>query len=134
MSFIEVKNVTKYFDNEAVLKNISIEIQEGEVLGVLGRSGSGKSVLLNMLRGIAEYEPDDDRMAEYYANAIWGIFSNWFIVADTSMSTIDFFNPGDILYGFDFGMDQKDYHRLSADDKANGIRHGDKGAVRCIKN
>ena len=43
MSFIEVKNVTKYFDNEAVLKNISIEIQEGEVLGVLGRSGSGNS-------------------------------------------------------------------------------------------
>ncbi len=59
MSFIEVKNVTKYFDNEAVLKNISIEIQEGEVLGVLGRSGSGKSVLLNMLRGIPEYEPDE---------------------------------------------------------------------------
>ena len=76
----------------------------------------------------------EQEMAEYYANAIWGIFSNWFIVADTSMSTIDFFNPGDILYGFDFGMDQKDYHRLSADDKANGIRHGDNGAVRCIKN
>ena len=85
-------------------------------------------------RDIEDYVPDDDRMAEYYANAIWGIFSNWFIVADTSMSTIDFFNPGDLLYGFDFGMDQKGYHRLSADDKVNGIRHGDNGAVRCIKN
>ena len=50
MSFIEVKNVTKKFDNEPVLKNINIDIYEGEVLGVLGRSGSGKSVLLNMLR------------------------------------------------------------------------------------
>ncbi len=59
MSFIEVKNVTKYFDNEPVLKNINITIEEGEVLGVLGRSGSGKSVLLNMLRGIPEYEPDE---------------------------------------------------------------------------
>jgi len=58
MSFIEVKNVTKIFDNEAVLDNISINIEEGEVLGILGRSGSGKSVLLNMLRGIPEYEPD----------------------------------------------------------------------------
>ena len=45
MSFIEVKNVTKKFDNEPVLKNINIDIYEGEVLGVLGRSGSGKSVL-----------------------------------------------------------------------------------------
>ena len=59
MSFIEVKNVTKNFDNEAVLKNINIVIEEGEVLGILGRSGSGKSVLLNMLRGIPEYEPDE---------------------------------------------------------------------------
>ena len=59
MSFIEIKNVTKQFDNEAVLKNISLNIEEGEVLGILGRSGSGKSVLLNMLRGIPEYEPDE---------------------------------------------------------------------------
>ncbi len=48
MSFIEVKNVTKKFDNTIVLDNINLEIEEGEVLGILGRSGSGKSVLLNM--------------------------------------------------------------------------------------
>ncbi len=58
MSFIEVKNVTKKFDNTIVLDNINLNIEEGEVLGILGRSGSGKSVLLNMLRGIPEYEPD----------------------------------------------------------------------------
>lgn len=59
MSFIEVKNVTKKFDNTTVLNNITLNIEEGEVLGILGRSGSGKSVLLNMLRGIPEYEPDE---------------------------------------------------------------------------
>ena len=50
MSFIEVKNVTKYFDNEAVLKNISIEIQEGEVFGLLGPNGAGKSTRINVFR------------------------------------------------------------------------------------
>ncbi|WP_455646170.1 methyl coenzyme M reductase system, component A2 [Methanosphaera sp.] len=59
MSFIEIKNITKKFDNTAVLDNISLNIEEGEVLGILGRSGSGKSVLLNMLRGIPEYEPEE---------------------------------------------------------------------------
>ncbi|WP_304123028.1 methyl coenzyme M reductase system, component A2 [Methanosphaera cuniculi] len=59
MSFIEVKNVTKKFDDTIVLEDISLNIEEGEVLGILGKSGSGKSVLLNMLRGIMDYAPDE---------------------------------------------------------------------------
>ena len=35
-----------------------MELNEGSTLGILGRSGSGKSVLINMLRGIKEYAPD----------------------------------------------------------------------------
>ena len=67
MSFIEVKNVTKKFDNTIVLDNINLEIEEGEVLGILGRSGSGKSVLLNMLRGIPEYIPDEGEVIYHVA-------------------------------------------------------------------
>ena len=67
MSFIEVKNVTKKFDNTIVLDNINLEIEEGEVLGILGRSGSGKSVLLNMLRGIPEYIPDEAEVIYHIA-------------------------------------------------------------------
>ena len=63
---------------------------------------------------------------------IFGYFMNYFIVADTSMSVIEFFDST-VLYGFDFSMDQKGYHRLSADDK-KGARHRSYGAVRCIKN
>jgi methyl coenzyme M reductase system subunit A2 len=58
MSFIEIKNVTKTFDGVNVLKNLNITVNEGTVLGILGRSGSGKSVLINMLRGMKEYKPD----------------------------------------------------------------------------
>ncbi|MDR0900443.1 MAG: methyl coenzyme M reductase system, component A2 [Methanobrevibacter sp.] len=58
MSFIELKNITKTFNGETVLKDVNVNIEEGDVLGILGRSGSGKSVLINMLRGTKEYRPD----------------------------------------------------------------------------
>ncbi len=58
MSFIEIKNISKSFNDIDVLKNISMTVNQGSVLGILGRSGSGKSVLINMLRGMKEYEPD----------------------------------------------------------------------------
>lgn len=58
MSFIEIKNVSKSFGDVETLKNLNITINEGTVLGILGRSGSGKSVLINMLRGMKDYKPD----------------------------------------------------------------------------
>ena len=62
MSFIEIKNVTKSFNDVDVLKNINMTVDEGTVLGILGRSGSGKSVLINMLRGMKEYEPEEGQI------------------------------------------------------------------------
>lgn len=62
MSFIELKNITKIFNEVSVLKDLNVEIEEGNVLGILGRSGSGKSVLINMLRGTKEYKPDSGQM------------------------------------------------------------------------
>lgn len=62
MSFIEIENVTKTFNGVDVLKNINLNIEEGEVLGILGRSGAGKSVLMHMIRGMEEYRPDKGKI------------------------------------------------------------------------
>jgi methyl coenzyme M reductase system subunit A2 len=60
--FIKISNVSKEFDGKQVLKNVNVVINEGESLGLLGRSGSGKSVLLHMLRGTEDYAPTSGEM------------------------------------------------------------------------
>jgi methyl coenzyme M reductase system subunit A2 len=55
--FIKIRDISKKFEDNTVLKNVSFDIYEGEPLGLLGRSGAGKSVLLHMLRGTEEYAP-----------------------------------------------------------------------------
>jgi len=52
--FISVSDLCMEFDETRVLNNISFEIPEGEVLGVIGRSGAGKSVLMHLLRGVEQ--------------------------------------------------------------------------------
>lgn len=50
---IEVKNLTKKFPNElSVFKNISFEIESGEIVSIVGPSGSGKSTLLRCIIGL----------------------------------------------------------------------------------
>ena len=54
---VKLQDICKEFEGKEVLKNVSVDIKEGESLGLLGRSGSGKSALLHMLRGTEEYAP-----------------------------------------------------------------------------
>ncbi|MCI8371034.1 MAG: amino acid ABC transporter ATP-binding protein [Lachnospiraceae bacterium] len=46
MSLLEVSHVKKQFDGQTVLEDISLSLEEGQVLGIIGPSGSGKSTLL----------------------------------------------------------------------------------------
>ena len=54
--FIEIKNLTVDFDGLKALKNVNLSINEGEIVGVLGKSGSGKTILMHVLRGTESYE------------------------------------------------------------------------------
>ena len=51
---LELKNVKKSYDGTVVLKNISLDIGEGEIVSILGPSGCGKKTLLNLILGIVD--------------------------------------------------------------------------------
>ena len=55
MCIIKIENLTKSFDNLEVLKNINLEIKEGEVICIIGPSGSGKSTLLRCMNLLEEH-------------------------------------------------------------------------------
>lgn len=48
---IELKNIEKKYNNNEVLKNINITFNEGNIYGIIGRNGSGKTILLKLLCG-----------------------------------------------------------------------------------
>ena len=50
--YIEIKNISKTFDNIVAVNGINLEIKEGEIFALLGSSGCGKSTLLRMLAGL----------------------------------------------------------------------------------
>lgn len=52
MAIIEIKNVTKRFNDKLVLDNISYEINKGEIFGFIGPNGAGKSTLINIMTSL----------------------------------------------------------------------------------
>lgn len=52
--FVSVKNLCMDFDGNTVLNNVNFTIAEGEIIGIIGRSGAGKSVLMHLMRGVEQ--------------------------------------------------------------------------------
>jgi ABC-2 type transport system ATP-binding protein len=51
-NIVEIKNLTKKYSNKVALNNISLSIEEGKVVGILGPNGSGKTTLIKILTGL----------------------------------------------------------------------------------
>ncbi len=63
--FIQIKNIVKTFNGKTVINDLSLDIRKGEFHVILGPSGEGKSVLLNLIAGLLK--PDS---GEIYFNNV----------------------------------------------------------------
>ena len=73
MSLLEINNLKKSFDGLEVLKDISLQVRQGEVLGIIGPSGSGKSTLLRCATGLET--PDGGEI--HYEGTFGLVFQNF---------------------------------------------------------
>jgi ABC-2 type transport system ATP-binding protein len=62
---IEVKNLTKYYNDLCAVDQISLDIQQGEILGLLGPNGAGKTTTMRMLTGFLQPTSGSIRVKDY---------------------------------------------------------------------
>ena len=60
MTILQVRDVSKSFDQEKIIEHISLELREGEIVSLLGVSGGGKTTLFNIIAGLSE--PDNGQV------------------------------------------------------------------------
>ena len=70
MATLKVNNLTKDFGDTKVLKQINLEVSDGEFIVLLGPSGCGKSTLLNMIAGLESVDEGEIIIDEYVVNRV----------------------------------------------------------------
>lgn len=65
---IRVENVSKQFNKTRALKNVSLEVNKGDIISLIGPSGSGKSTLLRCIHGLEHVDSGKIYMDDEWMN------------------------------------------------------------------
>lgn len=66
---IRVENVSKNFNKTHALKNVSLEVNKGDIISLIGPSGSGKSTLLRCIHGLEHVDSGKIYMDDEWMNS-----------------------------------------------------------------
>ena len=56
MSLISIKHISKSYEAHKILDDVSLEIEKGDIYGILGLSGAGKSTLVRCINGLEKFD------------------------------------------------------------------------------
>lgn len=110
---IRVENVSKQFNKTRALKNVSLEVNKGDIISLIGPSGSGKSTLLRCIHGLEHVDsgkiymddewmnPDDEKKFRVQRNRIgfvfqhFNLFPNMSVLQNCKLAQVEVLNKTD---------------------------------------
>lgn len=82
MPLIELKNVSKSYKNNPLFEQVNIKLEKGEIYGIIGHNGSGKSVLFKMICGFIAPDEGEIIIDQAYQSKHSKFPSNFGIIID----------------------------------------------------
>lgn len=110
---IRVENVSKQFNKTHALKNVSLEVNKGDIISLIGPSGSGKSTLLRCIHGLEHVDsgkiymddewmnPDDEKKFRVQRNRMgfvfqhFNLFPNMSVLQNCKLAQVEVLNKTD---------------------------------------
>lgn len=110
---IRVENVSKQFNKTRALKNVSLEVNKGDIISLIGPSGSGKSTLLRCVHGLEHVDsgkiymddewmnPDDEKKFRAQRNRMgfvfqhFNLFPNMSVLQNCKLAQVEVLNKTD---------------------------------------
>lgn len=110
---IRVENVSKQFNKTLALKNVSLEVNKGDIISLIGPSGSGKSTLLRCIHGLEHVDsgkiymddewmnPDDEKKFRVQRNRMgfvfqhFNLFPNMSVLQNCKLAQVEVLNKTD---------------------------------------
>lgn len=110
---IRVENVSKNFNKTHALKNVSLEVNKGDIISLIGPSGSGKSTLLRCIHGLEHVDsgkiymddewmnPDDEKKFRAQRNRMgfvfqhFNLFPNMSVLQNCKLAQVEVLNKSD---------------------------------------
>lgn len=110
---IRVENVSKKFDKPRALKNVSLEVNKGDIISLIGPSGSGKSTLLRCIHGLEHVDtgkiylddewmnPEDEKKFREQRNRMgfvfqhFNLFPNMSVLQNCKLAQVEVLNKTD---------------------------------------